>query len=203
MCCCQYKKRGGDKTNKRHMIVITALSGVFAVLAVTAAAAESSPSATPLYTVRMEQASSEMNFLPTDVNGFIYNTEKGCTVNYCAADTCGGGVQVLDTMPGVTFCDTCPPGCITIEWTCHGNYTCYYTCMGETCPITCAPTCPATCYTCQGQGWTCDATGCQDTCSTCDQPTCPNTCWDTCDDPTCPYTCERTCRYTCTKPCIP
>ena len=189
--------------NKRHMIIIGALSGVFAVLAVTAVAAGSSPSDTPLYTVRMEQASSGMNFLPTDVNGFIYSTEKGYTVNYCTADTCGGGAQILNTMPGVTFCDTCFPECMTTEWTCHGNYTCYYTCQGPTCPLTCAPTCPVTCYTCQGQGWTCDATGCQDTCSTCDQPTCPDTCWETCDDPTCPYTCERTCRYTCEKPCVP
>lgn len=72
-------------------------------------------------------------------------------------------------------------------------------------PATHVQTCnPPTCYyTCQGMGWTCDATGCLSTCITCVGETCPSTCEYTCDDPTCAETCESTCRYTCTKPCVP
>jgi hypothetical protein len=173
-----------------------------------------------LYTVRMEQASSQMSFLPTEMNTFSYTTEKGYVLDYNAS-YCSYGAVPLETEPFST-CEgyfTCEPSCY--GWTCSG-WTCYGSCQGWTCwgytcfdscgpftcyaPETCLPTCdytcPATCYTCVGQ-WTCDATSCQSTCSTCDQPTCPDTCEYTCDDPTCFDTCEHTCRYTCTRPCVP
>ena len=185
--------------NKKY-ILIGSLCAVLAVCAVAAVSADPSPASTPLYTLRMEQHSSELNFLPTEVNDFTYTTGDGFTLNCDVSTTCCTDVQPLSTAPGGTFCFTCPPECDTSEWTCHGNYTCYYTCEGH--GYTCDQTsCQETCSTCEG--WTCDATGCQSTCSTCDQPTCPDTCWDTCDDPTCPYTCEHTCRYTCDKPCQP
>jgi hypothetical protein len=202
--------------------LIGVISAAVAICAVAAVAASSSSVNTPLYMVRMEQASSEMNFLPTDVNAFAYNTEKGCTFEYGIAEYCYGAVPLdtgsQDTCYGYL---TCTPSCFN-GWTCDGwtcwvscdgftcsGITCWYSCdvftcqWPYTCPNTCPATCGSTCSTCQGQGWTCDATGCQNTCSTCDQPTCPNTCWETCDDPTCFDTCERTCRYTCNKPCIP
>ncbi|MBU7045411.1 MAG: hypothetical protein HXS54_03160 [Theionarchaea archaeon] len=187
--------------NRKQMIVISSVSAVLVVFAVTAVSADSA-SSTPLYTLRMEQASSRMNFLPTEINGFVYNTEKGSSITYCPDEgICGGDVEPFDTL-GLTWCGTCWPYCSTNEVTCEGTYTCEWTCAHSTCPFaTCYSTCPVTCYSCEG--WTCDATGCQSTCSTCDDPTCPNTCWDTCDDPTCLDTCEQTCRYTCTKPCQP
>jgi hypothetical protein len=182
---------------------------------------------TPLYTIRMEQASSKMHFLPTEKNNFTYTAEQGCTMDVSfqklpsdagifstsSPDTCYGQITCEGSYTCSQTCYGWTHGGITClitcnMWTCTpetclitcGNYTCVavITCMG-----TCVETCPATCETCEGQGWTCDATSCQETCSTCDQPTCPDTCWDTCDDPTCPYTCERTCHYTCEKPCIP
>lgn len=175
-------------------MLIAIVSTALVVCAVAfVAASPQLKSNTPLYTYRMEQQSSEMNFLPTEMNGFTYNTEKGYTVNYHADNYCGA--ELLSTAPGQTFCATCFPECSTSEWTCSGSYTCCITCFYQSCW--------GTCYTCPGQGHTCDDTSCQATCSTCDQPTCPDTCWDTCDDPTCYDTCERTCWYTCTKPCQP
>ncbi len=178
--------------NKKLAIVIVIVSAVFVVCAITVAA--SSGTYSPLYMIRMQQASDKMHFSPATMSGFTYNTEPGCTVGYYAAARCGA--ELLNTAPGETFCDTCPPECYTFEGTCMGSYTCCITCFFETCWITCE--------TCEGQGYTCDDTSCQDTCvGTCDEPTCSYTCPETCDDPTCFETCERTCRYTCEKPCIP
>ena len=176
----------------KKKLSVVVVSGAFLIGVVTFATAGSLMANTPLYTVRMEQASSEMSFLPTEMNGFTYTTEKGSTVNSCANAQYCGGVELLDTL-GHTYCGTCWPQCSTSEATCEGSYTCYYTCIGDTCPI-------ITCMTCEGQGNTCDATSCQETCSTCTQPTC-STCngW-TCDPTGCQntcYTCDRTCWDTC------
>jgi hypothetical protein len=177
-----------------------------------------------LYTVRMEQASSEMNFLPTEQHNFTYTTEHGCTVDYTVSEYCSItgilGTGSLDTCYGYPTCEgfsTCWQTCN--GWWTHNGYTCSISCGGWTCTPhtcctscgnftcvailtcmgTCIQTCPETCDTCQGHGWTCNATGCQNTCSTCDQPTCSITC-DTCD------TCDTcvTCEDTCIGPgCIP
>ncbi len=195
-------------------------------MAAACVAASPSEYTTPLYAIRMEQASSEMNFLPTAVNGFTYNTEKGYTVDYNSSTYCSAQLLTTssnDTCYGYSTCD----GSYTCWQTCsgytHGGYTCQptcyvWTCTPETCDITycaftcvavdtcmgtCSATCPSTCETCMGQGYTCDATSCQSTCSTCDQPTCPDTCWDTCQGQTCWETCGRTCFETCQKPCVP
>ena len=143
---------------------------------------------TPLYTLRMEQHSSKMSFLPTAVNGFTYITEGGHTVSCDVAGYCGGVLRGTDA--------TCHPTCD--GWTCDQT-GCQSTC-DETCPNTCSATCPATCpntcSTCQGQGFTCDDTSCQDTCEqgTC-SPTCPYTCGHTCGN-TCGATCPITCGWT-------
>lgn len=187
--------------NKKQIIVVAVVSAAFAVCAV-AVTAGSVTAYSPLYVVRMQQQSSEMNFSPTKMSEFTYNTEHGFTVNCYAADHCSA--DLLFTAPGETFCATCFPECSTSKYTCQGKITCCITCFFQSCL--------GTCYTCPGQGYTCDETSCQDTCEgTCDEPTCPstcwetcpNTCWETCDDLTCFNTCERTCRYTCTKPCQP
>lgn len=123
--------------NKQKWILIGVVSGLFISFAV---AASSSPLNTPLYIFRMEQASSEMSFLPTEVNQFTYITEKGYTLD-CSV-TGSDNVSPLNT--GVWSCEgsTCQP------WhTCW--CTCPYTCL-NTCGATCTYwTCPmATCFTC-------------------------------------------------------
>ncbi len=131
----------------------------------------------PLYIFRMEQQSSEMNFLPTEMNTFTYAAENGCNLNCSIVGGCCG-VNPLSTSPA----STCNPSC-------------FETC-DQTCPWTCFDTCESTC-----DGFTCDQTSCQQTCSTCDQPTCPDTCWITCEGPTCRNTCGPTCRETCGHTC--
>jgi hypothetical protein len=190
--------------DRKNMILIAG-SAALAVCAVVFVTAASQASATPLFTVRMEQVSSKMNFLPTEINGFTYDTEKGYTVTfginkYCSSDP---SETILDDTC-MTMCGTCPfsclescfetcdtwPSCPVTCDTCTSN--CNPTCYGPTCPQTCeptceTPTCPHTCY---------------ETCETCDDPTCPYTCYETCEDPTCPVTCEPTCEEpTCPLTC--
>lgn len=212
--------------NNPQKIALLAVAAGLVLLAAACVSASPLKHATPLYTVRMEQASNKMGFLPTTVNSFTYTTEKGYTIDYSGA--AHSSVQPLstesnDTCYGYATCD----GFFTCWQTCygytHGGYTCsptycVWTCTPETCNVTwcsftcvavdtcmgtCSATCPSTCETCAGQGFTCDATSCQSTCSTCDQPTCPDTCWDTCEGQTCWDTCGPTCFETCQKPCVP
>ncbi|MBU7025511.1 MAG: hypothetical protein HXS48_01115 [Theionarchaea archaeon] len=132
----------------RKMMVIAAISVAVASLAITAVTASPWASDTPLYTFRMEQASSKMNFLPTEMNQFTYTAENGYTLDYEVVGYCSD-VKPLDT----------------------GVWTCYYsTCGGPTCWLTCPascygtcndPTCGSTCVTCP---WTCG--GSCDTCVT-------------------------------------
>lgn len=163
--------KGGEPMKK---IVIGALFVVCAAV-VTAPAPVCD---TPLYTVRMEQVSNNMHFLPTEVTPFVYTAERGCTVTGTVVTYCSG--QPLST--GSTFCPTCEP-----QDTCSGTCeSCQQTC--GTCWLTCPETCDLTCfYTC----WpTCGST-CPNTCSTCEETcsTCPLTCRMTCN--TCYETCEN------------
>jgi hypothetical protein len=200
--------------------MLCALAGAVALSCVVLFATAGSLMAnTPLYTVRMEQASNKMNFLPTAVNEFTYTAEKGYTLEYGFLNCCIDGATPRVDTTGTCWGYTCTPSCVGYtcsgwtcfksceQWTCYGitcDISCgYFTCqVPETCPHTCPLSCSGTCVTCPGQGWTCDDTSCQETCSTCSE-TCPDTCWETCDGPTCAYTCERTCHYTCEKPCVP
>lgn len=144
---------------KKTLVALISISlAFFAIAAVNARL----PLNTPLYTIRMEQASSQMNFLPTEMNIFTYTTEKGFELNY---DVSG------------SFCNVDPLG--TGKWTCYDS-TCG-TCDlpscegGNTCELTCPATCVATCgSSCGGTCW----------------PTCEWTCnqW-TCDGSTCDYPC--------------
>jgi hypothetical protein len=156
---------------KQSMLVM--IGACIAFLAITTVIAGSRTSNTPLYTYRMEQASYKMNFLPTRMNGFVYETEEGCVLD------CGGcGIQCEqcgDVKPLNPYtCATCD------EYYCENPSLCYGTCY-------------STCSTCSGN--TCDETSCQNTCSTCQQYTCYYyTCWyPTCDWETCYY-------YTCFWP---
>lgn len=149
-------------TRNRKWMLLVILSIVTAYIA-TAVAASPWMLDTPLYTYRMQQASSEMNFLPATMNNFTYMTEKGFTL----VDVEGCCEATLFAMPLGT-----------------GVYSCYYsTCGGETCS--------STCYTYCGQ-YSCMLT-CPSTCFTCDDPTCPLTCYTcpdtffcTCDPWACP-----------------
>lgn len=98
------------KTKKAGKIVIgTSLAvAFFAIAFVTASPRVSN---TPLYTLRIERASSEMDFLPTKMNTFAYTTEKGCELNF----EIGGGYQG-DATPLSTWYFTCEPTCG--YWTC-------------------------------------------------------------------------------------
>ena len=157
----------------RKWILIALTSVGVALLAVTAVTASSQMVNTPLFAVRMEQASSKMNFLPTVVNEFVYTSEKGYTLSHDVPGEFCGDIGLLDTEYS-TCPETCPETCVK---TCH-------TCV-VTCPYTCVDTCPVSCYgTCY---LTCG------TCSTCQgYSTCDYTCWLSCEGNTC-NTCDPKC----------
>ena len=164
---------------KQTSIVVLSIATLIAVACVTASSWGGS---TPLYTIRMEQASSKMNFLPTAMNAFTYTADNGSLLNCEPAAYCGNCIPLVSG--GVNTCETCP-----------GHYTCY-----NTCPDTCEPSCEGTCFE-----PTCSST-CPVTCETCTQPTC-ETC-ETCSTcVTCPYTCSTckghdTCWDTCEIDCL-
>lgn len=152
-----------------------AVIGAALICAASLSIADSVMAHTPLYIIRMEHASSKMNFLPTTVNQFMYTTEKGYTVECNAAGY--KSVLPLSTSPASTCDPTCNDTCEdTCEWTCY-----------QTCGNTCASTCPSTCSTCVSTCWH----TCPSTCSTC-----PITCWNTCG-PTCDESCGGTCPREC------
>ena len=150
---------------RNRMLYTIGVTIAFLVVAVTASA---SPSHTPLYTYRMEQVSSEKNFLPTAVNGFLYTAESGSTITYEVGAYCNtvtplvsGGVNTCETCPGHYTCsNTCPETC--------GEPSCWGTCFEPTCSTCTQPTCE-TCSTCPTS---------TSTCNTCKPQ---ETCWDTCE----------------------
>lgn len=147
--------------NQRGFIITVGV--VTAILAITAVTATSWGTSTPLYTYRMEQQSNEMNFLPTEMNGFTYTTENGYSLNYVICEGFCGGATPLGTdlnTCSLTVCATCP------YTACHQVSTCGSTC-DETCPVTCPITCEPTC----------ENPTCHPDCDTIDYPTCPQTCW--------------------------
>jgi hypothetical protein len=149
----------------RKTILITVVSVSVVLLAVATVTASTRKANTPLYTLRMEQASSKMNFLPTEMTEFTYTTEEGYTMNHGAG--CCNGAYINAETEYQTCRETCGSTCDTCE-------TCPNTCW-STCPNTCWSTCPNTCWS-----------TCPETCPS----TCSNTCWSTCN-PTCDeYTCS-------------
>ncbi|MBU7018679.1 MAG: hypothetical protein HXS44_14310 [Theionarchaea archaeon] len=132
--------------------ILAAVLGTFLIMLAISTLVASSQINTPLYARRMEQASSKMNFLPTEMNGFTYSTEQGYILNYGAGGCCGG--PVLDPVAIRTIDGTC------VEPTCPD--TCRLTCDDPTCEDSCPVTCPLTCDTC-----THTCASCEETCSTC------------------------------------
>lgn len=165
--------------DRKQKMIIAAVSVVAVILVVTGVTA-SSLQITPLNTVRMEQASSKMSFLPTSVNEFTYSAENGYILSYDTTGCC----SVEPLAPTGQEIETCWPECTTTEPTCPS------TCEGDTCQGTCS-----TCSTCQGQGYTCDQTSCQYTCESTCGVSCGGTCSSTCEqNPTCG---ASTCDYDC------
>ncbi|MGC1121834.1 MAG: hypothetical protein WBA22_12140 [Candidatus Methanofastidiosia archaeon] len=175
--------------DRKQKLGIAAIVAVLAFSTVTSAAANFSTFFTPLYTMRMEQASSKMNFLPTPMNGFTYFTERGQTFDYhITGSMCGCWGNQTPQIP--LTCNTCDEYYCEEPTHCGTCVTCYSTCL-STCPNTCQSTCPNTCSTCS----TCGG-------STCEPATCPWTQWPYCEFtmswPTCYWvTCEWLTCYWC------
>jgi hypothetical protein len=112
-------------------IAMTVVAFVFFAAVVTASFYAASN--TPLYNYRMEQASNKMHFLPTDMNTFAYNTEKGYNVDFEVTGNPDDGIMYTWQSPWTCVFSTC-------------NYTCQ-TCDGPTC-VTCGYSCGGTCDTC-------------------------------------------------------
>lgn len=122
--------------NRIQKRVLTAIVSVSMVsLALACVTASPSISTTPLYRYRMEQTSSKMSFLPTEMNEFTYTTEIGYTLNCGDVWECFNGAWSLS--PQCTrlmfltgeasclgTCDTCEGSvmicpfteCVTCDW---------------------------------------------------------------------------------------
>lgn len=161
--------------DRKHLL--TAIIGTALLFSAVALSARSQTTSTPLYTLRMEQASSKMNFLPTTVNEFTYTAEKGYEYAYKVSGYCGELFDFTEIPCQITdesCVKTCRLTCSTCGSTC--GYTCGYTCgcscgftcdtCVATCGNTCNPTCDAiTCDSCINTCITCSS--CSLTCSTC------------------------------------
>ena len=149
----------------KKWISVGVISVFIVSLTVAAGSATFLTTNSPLFNLRMEQASSRMNFLPRDVHTFTYATGNGYTVNIEVSGFCSVRPMAPDTEP------ECKPDPISVsgtcdQWTCGD--TCWYTCHYVN---TCANTCPATCP------------------NTCGVPTCGNTCELTCPETECSPEC--------------
>lgn len=130
----------------RKKVSIAVVSTAVAFLAVTCVTASRQTLNTPLYTFRIEQASSGMSFLSTAVNEFSYNTRDGYTLNWgFVIDRRPISLFILNTYRQETWCEPrdddpgiCPDP--------TSELTCPYTCKDTdqfTCPDTCG-FCPPT-----------------------------------------------------------
>jgi hypothetical protein len=171
---------------KGKLVLLAACTIAITCYAITSVTANSFLlSHTPLFAFRMEQQSSENNFLSTSINGFDYSAEGGYSLNYGSGCLCSLNGKLFKPLT----CQTCD------EEECMGqptlcNPTCY-TCPGSTCCSTCYSTCVNTCSTCVN---TCSNT-CVNTCNSTCVSTCYSTCVSTCS--TCVSTCYSTCAATC------
>lgn len=107
---------------------LVAMSAAMVLLAVTVVTASPRVSKSPLYVYRMESESSKLNFLPTERNEVIYNTEGGYVLNYAITAESLGEYVLGSTQP-----------------------SCSWTCVHSTCEQTCPGTCGSTCSTCPYQ----------------------------------------------------
>jgi len=127
---------------KGNKLVSIGVIGIALVSLAVAVTATSLGCNTPLYTVRMEQVSSKMSFLPTEMNEFTYTAEKGHNADYdLQADYDYSSLPLGGPTCPYTCWETCPNG-ICQEKTCGHpicSPTCWYTCE-VTCPVICPDT---------------------------------------------------------------
>ena len=121
--------------DKRKML-LAAISIAALLLAVSVVTANpGTKSNTPLFIYRMEQHSSDKNFLPTETNTFAYAAEKGFNLNYEATRHIEDAEPLADCSYYSTTChNTCPNTCdSTCPWTCGNTH--WYSCRGtcDTC----------------------------------------------------------------------
>lgn len=133
--------------------VLIVVASIVASLAITTVTARSLTWNTPLYTLRMEQQSNKMNFLPTEMNEFVYSAEHGYNLTYEVLEYCSAE-PLVETVG--TCSSTCPYVSCAVG-TCS-------TCGGNTCDDTsCQPSCWYTCWeTCDD--WTCNPDTCKNPC---------------------------------------
>lgn len=112
------------ENNRRWMFIVVSALISLSIAVVTAI--PGTTSTTPLYTYRIEQESSEMNFLPTPINEFTYTIENKYTLNYEVE-------SYIDEEPCETQA-TCFETCTHLTW---AQY--------PTCAVTCGLSC-AWCY---------------------------------------------------------
>lgn len=125
---------------RKKLMVVALIAATALIIATTVSA--SSFTGSPLFSLRMEQQSSKMNFLPAEIKGFTYAAEsKSCLtldMSLCCNAVPLGPEPTSEQNPCEWTVQTCPLTCLnTCPQTCQ---TCY-TCLVETCPNTCSFTC--------------------------------------------------------------
>jgi hypothetical protein len=137
---------------KRNLKMSLAIIGIVTILAINVVIASPQTSHTPLYTFRMEQASSEMNFLLKEKSTFIYTAEDGYQLN---TNVPSGYYDDLESLP-VTYWNCWESVEVRCWYTARGWDECWlipFTWMG-TCFFPTCHTCPYyTCYICIFQTW--------------------------------------------------
>lgn len=134
--------KGGDNMDRKKGILAVAISVALAAFALTAVTATSWKGSTPLYAFRMEQVSSEMNFLPTTAALFAYTAENGHNLAYNI-----GPCDCGDENPLMPYtCATCSQEMCDEPTVCGTCGTCSWmqTCSPNTCPWTEWPFCEYT-----------------------------------------------------------
>lgn len=132
--------------NAKRKMLIAVMS--IATVSCAAAFAAASPRSvtTPLYTARMEQASSEMRFLPTTMNTFTYITREGYTLDHEASGDWYSGYHWFlaseISCPTVVTCESCiicptDINCPTEGSTCEPTECFMNTCLDTQCDRTC------------------------------------------------------------------
>jgi hypothetical protein len=76
------------KMNRNQKIPMAVIGVVVTTFAISAVTASPGTLNTPLYTFRMEEASSEMNFLPKEQSPLVYTTGEGYHLNTSAPKYC-------------------------------------------------------------------------------------------------------------------
>ena len=118
--------KGGETVNKMMSVPVIGIVLV-CLIASFVTAFEGIPDS-PLYTIRMEQASIKMHFMPGENQEYTYIAEQGYELPYNIVY--GGSVIPLSTALDTDCLNTCGGTCST----------CFATCG------TCECTCPVGCY---------------------------------------------------------